>query len=344
MATYLCVKANNSTKSYTANQSKEAGKSYLCVKASNSVGYFPLTTETGTGTNVKIKASNGSTYRIVDGTYTTTQQITVTTGTSYLTQQSTSGTSYLTRISTSSTNYSTRKSTSKTTYGTRSSTSNTTYGTKTQLTTTELSTILSNYTGWVTDALNATDQSRTITASQNNSDYDTMRMYLPNGENLYTIQSKVTRTYSSVNVNLWVKLNATKTGYFYYRNSFIDFTSSYYSDLTYNKITATLNTSSTAFTSTSVYTYSTITSSCTYGTLILQKLSISQGYTTVTLSTATGYETRRSTSKTGYATRSSTSRTTYYTRSSTSSTVYLTRSSTSGTSYLTTTSSEQITV
>lgn len=79
MATYLCVKANNMTKSFTAKDTKEVGKPYLCVKANNSIGYFPLTTETNTGTKIKVKANN-TTYEIVE-TYTTTANTSVETTT-----------------------------------------------------------------------------------------------------------------------------------------------------------------------------------------------------------------------------------------------------------------------
>ena len=70
MATYLCVKVNStSVKSYEAKSS--AAKPYLCVSG----GYFPLTTETGTGLKVK---ANGSTYRLAEGGQSVTTTTTAT--------------------------------------------------------------------------------------------------------------------------------------------------------------------------------------------------------------------------------------------------------------------------
>lgn len=83
MATYLCVKVNStSVKSYAAQAS--AAKPYLCVSG----GYFPLTTETGTG--IKVKA-NGSVYRIAEqtGSTTTTTRTAVGSWTDSTTQEKT---------------------------------------------------------------------------------------------------------------------------------------------------------------------------------------------------------------------------------------------------------------
>ena len=60
MPSYLCMKVNNSTKSYELKTS--ANKPYLRIGG----GYLALTTETGTG--LKVKANN-TTYKIVE-TYT----------------------------------------------------------------------------------------------------------------------------------------------------------------------------------------------------------------------------------------------------------------------------------
>lgn len=64
MATYLCVKANNTTKKYEVKSS--ADKPYMRV----STGYMALTTQTDTNTGLRFK-QGGSTYRVVE-TYTTT--------------------------------------------------------------------------------------------------------------------------------------------------------------------------------------------------------------------------------------------------------------------------------
>ena len=87
MATYLCVKVNNTTKKFTAKESKEAGKPYLRVPG----GYFPLTTETTTGTQLKVRANNTN-YRIVE-TYMTTINTTTNTTTTVQAQSSSSVTS-----------------------------------------------------------------------------------------------------------------------------------------------------------------------------------------------------------------------------------------------------------
>ena len=98
MATYLCVKVNNTTKKFTAKESKEAGKPYLRVPG----GYFPLTTETTTGTQLKVRANNTN-YRIVE-TYKTTINTTTNTTTTVQAQLSSSvttsenGTFYKTQV------------------------------------------------------------------------------------------------------------------------------------------------------------------------------------------------------------------------------------------------------
>lgn len=64
MSTYLCVKANNTTKKYEVKAS--ANKPYVKV----STGYMPLTTQTDTNTGLRFK-QGGSVYRVIE-TYTTT--------------------------------------------------------------------------------------------------------------------------------------------------------------------------------------------------------------------------------------------------------------------------------
>ena len=70
MATYLCVKTNNTTKKYEVKAS--ANKPYMRV----STGYMPLTIVTDTNTGLRIKSGN-NTYRIIES-YTTTQTTTQT--------------------------------------------------------------------------------------------------------------------------------------------------------------------------------------------------------------------------------------------------------------------------
>jgi len=70
MATYLCVKAGNQTKSYAVKST--ANKPYLKVSS----GYIPLTTETTTATGLRAKV-DGSTYRPIE-TYTTAIDTTTT--------------------------------------------------------------------------------------------------------------------------------------------------------------------------------------------------------------------------------------------------------------------------
>lgn len=359
MATYLCVKANNQNKSFTAKESKEAGKPYLCVKASNSVGYFPLTTETSTGTKIKVKANNGNTYRIVE-TYTTTQQITVTTGTSYETRSSTSATTYYTRKSTSATNYQTRASTSATNYLTRASTSATDYGTNTSLggsvnfNVSQSHSVIMNITE--TKIITSFKGTRTtnsiknfrLTLSREQSRLDSYLFSITSinsnvvtstfTNNMYTTQyftlSQITNgtTYSSSLEYYW-KVNNT-------HNIVIplDF---YFQNVT--NTTTVHNLASNQNYKLSVQGKQTTKSINAYATSTVINFYNHQVSLINTVTTGTTYYTRSSTSATQYATRSSTSATEYATRSSTSVTSYLTRSSTSKTVYLTTTSSEQIT-
>ena len=69
MATYLCVKAGNQTKSYAVKSS--ANKPYMRV----STGYLQLTTETTTDTGMRIK-DGSSAYRVVESYTTTTSAAT----------------------------------------------------------------------------------------------------------------------------------------------------------------------------------------------------------------------------------------------------------------------------
>ena len=322
MATYLCVKASNQNKSFTAKESKEAGKPYLCVKASNSVGYFPLTTETSTGTKIKVEDENGNIYRIVE-TYTTSRQITVTTGTSYLTRSSTSGTSYATRSSTSYTSYYTRKSTSQTSYVTRASTSKTTYGTASGTGKGSIN----GYLTWNYTSNKSSLYSVTITNISN--------MQLQMGTYLF---NKTTSFNSTITQNAFRNLsiifthNSSTLTWMLNNVSFKKLYNEYFSSVSFPQYLYGNGGVELIFTISNIsHPHASLVSLSFFSTIA------------VTSTISTGYLTRKSTYATEYKTRSSTSNTSYYTRISTSSTIYLTRSSTSGTSYLTATSSEQIT-
>ena len=123
MSTYLCVNVNNSIKRFMAKSTYDPSLPYIRVQD----GYFPFTTETTTGTQLKMMLG-GQQYRLVQE-YTTTREIVVTTGTEYVTRESTQGTEYVTRKSTYSTDYDTATYTYDTIYLTSESTYDTIYET-----------------------------------------------------------------------------------------------------------------------------------------------------------------------------------------------------------------------
>lgn len=359
MATYLCIKAGNATKSFTAKETKEAGKPYLCVKANNSVGYFPLTTETSTGTQIKVKANN-TTYRIVE-TYTTSVKSTVTTNTSYETRQSTYSTTYGTKVYTSATTYGTRQSTSATGYYTRQSTSYTGYYTRSSTSSTGYATRAStSVTGYATRASTSstiykwdiitTYYSNTIyeVCLRTNTSYRSYSIMISNAQNTNTvgyILKTMNQNFSYTSATSFFQsnlgdANAIKMESLYLNppNASSRLAISFLTNWVTNSNTITNSIVSLyklAGSSTSKYNTMTTATAIKIAPLQLISQTTATQYQTRISTSATTYGTRQSTSATTYATRKSTSGTYYNTRSSTSGTYYNTRSSTSATGYLT---------
>ena len=320
------MRVNNSIRSYEAKTTSSTGLPYLRMAG----GYFPLTSETATGTHLKLRL-NDKIYRIRE-TYTTTRETITTTGTTAYTRSSTVTVTCKTRASTSATAPLTRSSTYSTSYLTQQSTSSIDYGTVKKY-------VATNDAPYVVFTHAYNDGKEKFSFS-----------------NLHTNAIVSIRRYKGSNPN-----TSNATGYAVISSGFTNSTNGYHYQLQF-PISLSLPPYGNYTTETLVANIYPIKE--TYRDAVFTDVGykspnyayggeVSSHWLTMWLSvanqtyahtTGTTYRTRSSTYSTKYLTQVSTSGTTNYTRSSAYDTGYVTAASTSATGNLTTTTAETITV